>query len=177
MIVPFLDLKAHHAPILDEINRAIQDVIDSSAFAGGPFVADFESDFASYCDVPHAIGVGNGTEALWLSFQPPASDPRGWMLNKSGADVSPFEVVSGGNRGMHAVLGGLRYNGPEGKLSIESLDAPVVALGKRMPVYFSRSQPDLNNGFHFSLFNNGWGTNYIQWFGEDMCFRFRLTVA
>jgi dTDP-4-amino-4,6-dideoxygalactose transaminase len=68
MIVPFLDLKSHHAPILEEINSAIQDVIGSSAFAGGPFVADFESDFASYCDAPYAIGVGSGTEALWLSL-------------------------------------------------------------------------------------------------------------
>lgn len=68
MIVPFLDLKSHHAPILEEINRAIQEVIGSSAFAGGPFVADFESDFASYCDAAYAIGVGSGTEALWLSL-------------------------------------------------------------------------------------------------------------
>jgi dTDP-4-amino-4,6-dideoxygalactose transaminase len=68
MIVPFLDLKAHHEPILDEINRAIREVIDSSAFAGGPFVVDFESEFAAYCDASYAIGVGNGTEALWLSL-------------------------------------------------------------------------------------------------------------
>jgi dTDP-4-amino-4,6-dideoxygalactose transaminase len=68
MTVPFLDLKAHHEPILDEINGAIQDVIDSGAFAGGPFVVDFESDFASYCDASYAIGVGSGTEALWLSL-------------------------------------------------------------------------------------------------------------
>ena len=115
-------------------------------------------------------------EALWLSFQPAASDARGWLLDKSGGTVSPFDVVTGGNRAMHAVLGGLRYQGPEGALAIESLDAPVVALGERMPVRFSREQPDLAAGFHFSLFNNGWGTNYIQWFGEDMRFRFRISV-
>src|SRR6201987_4766227 len=66
--VPFLDLKSHHAPMLDEINRAIRDVIECSAFAGGPFVADFEQDFATYCDVSYALGVGSGTEALWLSL-------------------------------------------------------------------------------------------------------------
>ena len=85
-------------------------------------------------------------------------------------------MVTGGNRAMHAVLGGLRYQGSEGALRIESLDAPVVALGEKMPVHFSRSQPDLSRGFHFSLFNNGWGTNYVQWFGEDMCFRFKLSA-
>ena len=115
-------------------------------------------------------------EALWLSFQPSAADSRAWRLGKSGGLVSPFDVVTGGNRTMHAVLGGLHYNGPEGALKIESLDAPVAALGARLPVHFSRSQPDLAGGFHFSLFNNGWGTNYIQWFGEDMRFRFRISA-
>ncbi|MGO9257863.1 MAG: DUF5054 domain-containing protein [Bryobacteraceae bacterium] len=115
-------------------------------------------------------------EGLWLSFQPLAQDPRGWLLDKAGGSISPFDVVTGGNRTMHAVLGGLRYKGPEGALAIETLDAPVVALGEKLPVYFSRDQPDLTKGFHFSLFNNGWGTNYIQWFGEDMRFRFRISA-
>lgn len=115
-------------------------------------------------------------EALWMSFQPPVFDPRSWLLEKGGAAVSPFDVVTGGNRAMHAVVGGLRYAGPEGAFSIESLDAPVVALGQKMPVYFTTSQPDLAKGFHFSLFNNGWGTNYVQWFGEDMRFRFRISA-
>ena len=66
--VPFLDLKSHHAPLRSEFNGAIQEVIDEGAFAGGPFVARFEADFAAHCDCPHAVGVGSGTEALWLSL-------------------------------------------------------------------------------------------------------------
>lgn len=68
MKVPFLDLQAHHVPLRAEINRAIAQVIDASAFAGGPFVEDFERDFAAYCGCEHAIGVGNGTDALWLAL-------------------------------------------------------------------------------------------------------------
>ena len=113
-------------------------------------------------------------EAFWLSFQPLFSDPHGWLLNKSGSPVSPFDVVSGGNRFMHAVLGGLHYQGPEGALGIETLDAPVVSLGRKHPWYFTRDQPDLAQGFHFSLFNNAWGTNYVMWFGDNMRFRFKL---
>jgi hypothetical protein len=115
-------------------------------------------------------------EAFWLSFQPLASDPRGWLLDKSGSLISPFDVVAGGNRSMHAVLGGVRYQGPEGTLGIETLDAPVVALGKKHPWYYTTDQPDLAQGFHFNLFNNAWGTNYVQWFGEDMRFRFRIVA-
>src|SRR5438093_4809769 len=68
MKVPFLDLKAHHAPIIDEFDGAIREVIESSAFAGGPFVERFEQEFAAYCGSKHAIGVGNGTDALWLAL-------------------------------------------------------------------------------------------------------------
>jgi dTDP-4-amino-4,6-dideoxygalactose transaminase len=68
MNVPLLDLKSHHSALRAEINGAIQDVIDAAAFAGGPFVNRFEADFAAYCDSPYAIGVGSGTEALWLSL-------------------------------------------------------------------------------------------------------------
>jgi hypothetical protein len=75
---------------------------------------------------------------------------------------------------MHAVSNGLSYKDAQGSFSIETLDAPVIALGERSPIYFSESQPEIAKGIHVSLFNNGWGTNYIQWFGEDMRFRFTL---
>src|SRR3989449_11014346 len=66
MKVPFLDLKAHHAPLIDKLDGAIREVIESSAFAGGPFVERFEQEFAAYCGAKYAIGVGNGTYALWF---------------------------------------------------------------------------------------------------------------
>ena len=68
MKVPFLDLKAHHEPIRNELTQAIGEVIEAGAFAGGPFVASFERDWAAYCDTRFASGVGNGTDALWLSL-------------------------------------------------------------------------------------------------------------
>ena len=68
MKVPFLDLKAQYATIKDEIAAALQQVLDNTAFAGGPFVAAFEKDFAAYCTTKHAVGVGNGTEALWMAL-------------------------------------------------------------------------------------------------------------
>jgi dTDP-4-amino-4,6-dideoxygalactose transaminase len=68
MKVPFLDLKSHHAPMLEEINGAIREVIESAAFAGGPFVTKFEEDFATFCDSRHAVGVASGTDALWFAL-------------------------------------------------------------------------------------------------------------
>lgn len=66
MIVPFLDLKAQYNGIKDEIDLAIQSVVDSCAFSGGSFVERFEKEFATYCGSRQCVAVGSGTEALWF---------------------------------------------------------------------------------------------------------------
>ncbi len=116
-------------------------------------------------------------EALWLTFQPEIGEQRRWQLSKLEQAVSPFDVISGGNRHMHAVTGAVSYRDQQRSFSLESLDAAVVSLGQMSPIYFSNDQPDLAKGFLYSLFNNGWGTNYVQWFGEDARFRFRLNLS
>ena len=68
MKVPFLDLKAQYESIKDEIDTAIGQVIEKTAFAGGPFVKKFEEEFADYCGCKHAMGVSSGTSAIWLTL-------------------------------------------------------------------------------------------------------------
>jgi hypothetical protein len=113
-------------------------------------------------------------EALWLTFNPVIADQNGWSMDKSGQNVSPFDVVTAGSRHLHAVTRGFGYKDAQGSFEVETLDAPLIALGEKSPLNFSRSQPDLAGGIHCGLFNNAWGTNYIMWFGEDMRFRFLL---
>lgn len=116
-------------------------------------------------------------EAAWLSFFPPTGNWENWTIEKTDQLVSPFGVVRGGNRHMHAVTRLVCRHEAGAALAIETLDAPVVALGEKTPIFFSREQPDLRKGLHFSLHNNTWGTNYPQWFGEDMRFRFILRTG
>ena len=113
-------------------------------------------------------------EALWLTFNPLIADQNGWSMDKSGQNVSPFDVVTAGSRHLHAVTRGFGYKDAQGSFEVETLDAPLIALGEKSPLNFSRSQPDLAGGIHCGLFNNAWGTNYIMWFAEDMRFRFLL---
>jgi hypothetical protein len=113
-------------------------------------------------------------EALWLTFNPNVPDQQGWILDKSGEQVSPFDVVAGGSRHLHSVSSGFAYRDQKHSFSLETLDAPLIALGEKSPLNFTRTQPDLSGGIHCNLFNNAWGTNYIMWFGEDMRFRFTL---
>jgi hypothetical protein len=115
-------------------------------------------------------------EALWLTFNPIAPRNENWILSKVDGQVRAMDVVSGGNRHMHALSNGIGYRDEHGKFEIETLDAALVVLEKKSPIFFSNSQPDISKGVHFSLFNNGWGTNYVQWFGEDMKFRFTIKV-
>ena len=50
-------------------------------------------------------------ESLWLTFNPMVSDHKGWMLEKSGEQVPPFDVVRGGGREMHVVLHAFQLQG------------------------------------------------------------------
>jgi hypothetical protein len=111
-------------------------------------------------------------EALWLTFNPIAEDEKGWMLEKSGESISPFDVAASGNRHMHCVQNGFEYKSGGNVFAVETVDAPVVSLGERDPLRFSNDQPDLAKGLHSCLFNNAWGTNYIMWYGEDVRARY-----
>ncbi|MCM0082868.1 DegT/DnrJ/EryC1/StrS family aminotransferase [Geomonas sp. Red32] len=68
MNVPFLNLKAQYDTIGREVDQSIREVLSSCSFSGGPFVERFEAEFAHYCGCCCAVGVGSGTEALWLAL-------------------------------------------------------------------------------------------------------------
>ncbi|HEV3417462.1 MAG TPA: DegT/DnrJ/EryC1/StrS family aminotransferase [Pirellulales bacterium] len=68
-MIPLVDLKAQYASIREEINAALQGVLDETCFILGPPVAQFEAAFADFCGVPHCIGVASGTDALHLIFR------------------------------------------------------------------------------------------------------------
>src|SRR5581483_9569019 len=92
--VPFLDLKAHHDPIREQVDAAIAEVIDANAFAGGPFVAKFEKEFAAYCGASHSIGVGNGTDALWLILLALGVGPGDEVITSPSTFMATAEAIS-----------------------------------------------------------------------------------
>jgi len=94
MKVPFIDLKLHHQPLREQLDAAIAEVVDSSAFAGGPFVAKFEQEFAAFCGAPFAIGVGNGTDALWLSLLALGIGPGDEVITVPSTFMATAEAIS-----------------------------------------------------------------------------------
>lgn len=67
--IPILDLKPQYDRIKDEIQAAIQEVLDSGAFIMGAAVKEFEREVAAYLGVKHAIGVNSGTDALVIALR------------------------------------------------------------------------------------------------------------
>ncbi len=66
--VPPLDLKRQYASIKGEIDAAVSRVLEGGWYILGEEVAAFEREFAAYCGVAHAVGVGSGTDALHLAL-------------------------------------------------------------------------------------------------------------
>jgi dTDP-4-amino-4,6-dideoxygalactose transaminase len=68
MKIPALDLKKQIAPIRQEIDAAIKEVIDNTSFILGGRVENFEQHIARYSGTKYAIGVSNGTDAIALAL-------------------------------------------------------------------------------------------------------------
>ena len=67
--VPFLDLGVQTAEVEAEVRERWDQILSTSGFVLGPEVERFESEFAAYSGARHAIGVGNGTDALEIALQ------------------------------------------------------------------------------------------------------------
>jgi len=66
--IPLANTKAQYEPLLPELRRAIDEVLESSRFVFGPNVAAFEDEAAAYLGVPETVGVANGTDALVIAL-------------------------------------------------------------------------------------------------------------
>lgn len=94
LTVPFIDLARQHEPIRLSLEAAIREVLDTSAFAGGPIVARFEEEFAAYCGTRYAVGVGSGTEALWLSLLALGIGPGDEVITVPNTFMATAEAIS-----------------------------------------------------------------------------------
>jgi hypothetical protein len=115
-------------------------------------------------------------EAMWLSLLPGLGKKVLCRMDKLGEWVDPLDVVSRGNRALHAIGDSVEYTDERGKIELRSLDAPLLAPGVSPLMEFSDTLPDLRQGPHFNLFNNLWGTNFPMWFEGDLKFRFIFEI-
>ncbi len=80
--------------MMPELMEAFRQVAESSAFAGGPFVAQFEAEFSQFCRTRYALGVGSGTEALWLSLLALGVGPGDEVITAPNGFMGTAEAIS-----------------------------------------------------------------------------------
>jgi len=92
-IIPFVDLKAQYRSIKEEINSAIQNVIQDTAFIKGKYVDKFEEDYAKAYGAKHCIGVSNGTDALYVVQKALGIGPGDEVITVANTWISTAETI------------------------------------------------------------------------------------
>jgi dTDP-4-amino-4,6-dideoxygalactose transaminase len=92
-VIPFVDLRAAHAEVAEEIRIGFARVLDTAAFVQGPDVAAFEAEFAAFSGVTHCVGVGNGTDAIELALRAAALPVGSEVIVPANTFVATAEAV------------------------------------------------------------------------------------
>lgn len=93
MKIPLVDLKAQYQTIRSEIREAIDEVLETTAFIGGPANRQLEKAFAEFCQVPEAAVCDSGTSALHLAYTALGLGPGDEVIIPSWTFVATAETV------------------------------------------------------------------------------------
>jgi dTDP-4-amino-4,6-dideoxygalactose transaminase len=91
--IPFADLGSMTREVRPEVEAAFTRVLDSGRFIGGPLVEQFEEEWSACCRTPHAVGVGNGTDALHLVLRALGIGPGDEVVVPTNTFVATAEAV------------------------------------------------------------------------------------
>ena len=94
MKIPFVDLKSQYEFLRPQLNEAIQDVLNRTAYILGPEVAAFEEAFAEYVGTAQAVGVSSGTAALRLALEVLGIGPGDEVITVPDTYIATCEAIS-----------------------------------------------------------------------------------
>lgn len=92
--ITMVDLHGQYQKIKPEIDQAIQEVLDSTAFIKGPQVSQFEKSLSDFHDGAHAITCGNGTDALQIAMMALDFKPGDEVILPVFTYVATAEVIA-----------------------------------------------------------------------------------
>ncbi|AEH25420.1 DegT/DnrJ/EryC1/StrS family aminotransferase [Pyrococcus yayanosii] len=92
-MIPFVDLKREYHEIKEEIDSAIQRVLESGWFILGEELRKFEEEFAKYLGVKHVIGVNSGSDALYLAVKALGIGPGDEVITVSHTFISTVDAI------------------------------------------------------------------------------------
>jgi len=92
--IPFVDLKAQYHSIKTEIDTAINNVINESAFIKGKYVQRFEKEYAESYGSKHSISCANGTDAIYITLKCLGIGPGDEVITVANTWISTAETIS-----------------------------------------------------------------------------------
>ncbi len=94
MKIPLVDLRAQYQLLAGEMNEALSQVLQRGDYILGQEVAEFEREFASYCDCRYAVGVASGTDALHLALEACGIGPGDEVITAPNSFVATASAIS-----------------------------------------------------------------------------------
>ena len=94
MNIPMVDLKTQYHRVKNEIDRAILDVVENTAFINGPAVKEFQTGLENYMHVKHVVNCANGTDALQIAMMALDLKPGDEVITTSFTFVATVEVIA-----------------------------------------------------------------------------------
>lgn len=91
--IQMVDLVSQYEAIKNEVDKAIQNVITTAAFIGGPDVKEFQKELENYVGVKHVIPCANGTDALQIAFMALGLKPGDEVITSDFTFAATVEVV------------------------------------------------------------------------------------
>jgi len=92
--IPFLDLVTLHQELESELVEVFRKSLKDAAFVGGPAVAEFEKEFASFCDSSHCVGVASGTDAVRFALTAAGVKPGDVVVTVPHTFIATTEAIS-----------------------------------------------------------------------------------
>ena len=130
--VPPLDLSRQYAQIGDEIAAAVQKILASGAYIGGPAVKTFEQEFANYIGVSDCVGCNSGTDALILALRALKIGPGDEVITTPFTFFASAETISAvGATPVFVDIDAATFN-----MDVDRLEAAITEKTKAiMPVH------------------------------------------
>jgi dTDP-4-amino-4,6-dideoxygalactose transaminase len=92
--IPFLDLVTPHQELQEELVSVFRRALQTAGFVGGPFVEEFEREFAQFCETKYCAGVGNGTDALRFALIAAGVQTGDTVLTVPNSFIATTEAIS-----------------------------------------------------------------------------------
>jgi dTDP-4-amino-4,6-dideoxygalactose transaminase len=93
--IPFTDLVLRNGNLRRNIQKAIDDILESGEFSSGRHVENFEKSFAQYCGTKYAVAVSSGTDALWLALLSAEVGPGDQVITVPTTFIATIEAIIG----------------------------------------------------------------------------------